>query len=276
MAAISPVTQVYCTAHFDWLNTSHWVGETWQIGMRLACLPKVGAPGMGDSFDLAPSAAAESKSVTGSYTATTATYGTVDFSQTWDARWNYAGEGFALHLDEMKAIVEQFFLYHNAIRGSLSTKSRLVSVKIAPIDANGKYAAGASEFRLRTPKVGVEGTNVLPPELAVAQSVGADILGRRGRGRWFLGGLTAGIALAPDGTVSATLAATLNTAAKALIDGIQAIDNSPLASGQMICVVTSAGSATAVRPSYVRVGNHADAQRRRQHQIVETYTQTSL
>ena len=274
--ALDPITQIYCTGHFDWTANSPWSGETWQIGMRLACVPKIGAPQPGDTFDLAQTATAENKSVTGAYTAQQSGYGTIDFAQTFDCQWNYAPEPFKLHLDEMKAIVEQYLAYHASNSVRLSNKCRLVGVKIAPVTASGKYAAGASEFRLRVPKVGSGGGNVLPPEVAVAQSIGADILGRRGRGRWYLGGLTADTALAPDGTVSAAYASALNTSAKALVDGIQAIDNSVPASGQLLATVTSAGSATGVRPGYVRVGNHCDAQRRRQHQVVESYTVTAL
>lgn len=276
MAAIPPVSQIYVTAHFDWAATSPWLGEQWQIGLRLAVVPKIGAPQMGDTFDLAPSAAAERKSVNGSYVAAAAGIGTIDFSQTWDAQWNYAPESFAFHLDQMKAVVEQILAYQAAMLSKFSSKTRLTSVKIAPISALGEYSAGASEFRLRTPKAGSGGGNVLPPELAIAQSVGADILGRRGRGRWYLGGLTADTALSPDGTVAPAYATAANAAAKGLIDGIQGIDNAIPSAGQLLFVTTSATATTAVRPSYVRMGNHCDAQRRRQHQVVETYTQSAL
>jgi hypothetical protein len=43
-----------------------------------------------------------------------------------------------------------------------------------------------------------------------------------------------------------------------------------------IVSVLSAGSATAVRPAQVRVGDHFDVQRRRQHQVPETYSSVSL
>jgi hypothetical protein len=43
-----------------------------------------------------------------------------------------------------------------------------------------------------------------------------------------------------------------------------------------LVIVTSAGNATAVRPSQVRVGNHIDVQRRRQAQVKETYAAAAL
>lgn len=273
---MDPVQQVYCTAHFDWVSTSPWYGEGWQIGMRLACVPKIGAPQMGDTFELAPSATAETKGVTGSFVATTALVGTVDYQQTFSATWAYAPQSFTLGLDEMKKIVEAYATYFVTLRSRVVSKSRLVAVKIAPIKADGSYGAGASEFRLRTPMPGTGTGNVLPPELAIAQSVGADVLGRRGRGRWFMGALDASSALSPDGLVAATYAASANAAAKALIDSIQGIDNTIPASGQLLTTVTSAGALIGVRPSYCRVGNHADAQRRRQHQVVESYTVQAL
>jgi len=43
-----------------------------------------------------------------------------------------------------------------------------------------------------------------------------------------------------------------------------------------LVMVTSVGKATAVRPSQARVGNHADVQRRRQHQVQETYVSQDI
>lgn len=270
------VSQVYVSAHWDWSSTSVWSGEGWQIGMRLACVPKIGAPQMGDSFELAASATAEGKSVTGSYTAATPSIGIIDFQQTWGATWAYAPQSFTVGLSELKAIVEAYLVYEEAMRSKISSSSRLVSVKVAPITPSGHYAAGAAEFRLRTPRSGGGGPTTLPPELAVCQSIGADVLGRRGRGRWFLGAVDMSSALASNGTINQTFREQVNTAAKALVDSLQAIDNTIPSSGQLLATVTSAGSVLGVRPSYVRVGNHFDAQRRRQHQAPESYSVTAL
>jgi hypothetical protein len=43
-----------------------------------------------------------------------------------------------------------------------------------------------------------------------------------------------------------------------------------------LVMVTSSGSSTGVRPAEIRVGNHWDAQRRRQHQVPEVYTIQAL
>jgi hypothetical protein len=109
-------------------------------------------------------------------------------------------------------------------------------------------------------------------------SVGADILGRRGRGRMFLPGPTSNILSSAGsssyGKVAAAAAGVLNTANKDLIDDLQGITGE--STNQPIVVVTSAGQSTAIRPSYVRVGDHVDVQRRRQHQVTEGYTVLSL
>ena len=269
------ITQAYVTTHFDWSSGSPWYGEGWQIGMRLACVPKIGAPQVGESFELAASATAEGKNVAGSYTSAVPGIGIVDYQQTFSATWAYAPQSFTLGLSELKAIAEAFCGYYNTLRSSFVSTTRLVSVKVAPITSSGAYAAGASEFRLRTPRLGNSVGQVMPPELSVAQSIGADVLGRRGRGRWFLGGLDV-TALSSSGQVSPTLISSMNTAAKALVDAVQAVDNTIPSSGQLLATVTSAGAASGIRPSYVRVGNHADAQRRRQHQVIENYTVMSL
>lgn len=80
-----------------------------------------------------------------------------------------------------------------------------------------------------------------------------------------------------EGTTGTVLEATrtaLMNAAATLVANLEDIpgveDYSP------VVAVMSAGSATAVRPSEIRVGNHWDVQRRRQDQAVETYSSVAL
>jgi hypothetical protein len=55
------------------------------------------------------------------------------------------------------------------------------------------------------------------------------------------------------------------------------LENAPGAENfSPLLMVTSAGAATAVRPSEARIGDHWDVQRRRQAQIKENYATSAL
>lgn len=89
----------------------------------------------------------------------------------------------------------------------------------------------------------------------------------------FIPALSSG-ALETNGTVIASWRTAVAALTATLVTNLE---NSPGTEefGPLL-MVTSAGSATAVRPSEIRIGDHFDAQRRRQHQAVETYTTTAL
>lgn len=268
-----PVRQIYTTAHFNYVSSSHWYGELSQVGLRLGVVNRTGAPDMGETFTLDSSETPDLSVETGSYTAATSGIGTIDYACNWRAGWGVGGLEFVLDLAAQKAVCENWFAWWEAMRTYLHSQLRLASVKIAGIQADGKYTRGASEFRLRTPRAASSASTPIPPETSAAISIGADILGRTGRGRMFLPGLVTS-SIASDGTISSSLASPANTATKNLIDGLQGIQ-SPSPKMPLVAV-TSAPKATAVRPQYVRVGCHADVQRRRQHQILETYTTLAL
>jgi hypothetical protein len=115
--------------------------------------------------------------------------------------------------------------------------------------------------------------NGLPPQVAMALSTRANLVGRRGRGRVYLPALAATM-LNADGTINNTPAGTLRTAFKTLIDNLQATPGFSV----MIPIVSimSADSPTVVRPVEVRSGNRLDTIQSRRRQVAEVYTSTAL
>ena len=115
----------------------------------------------------------------------------------------------------------------------------------------------------------------LPPEVALALTLRANILGRRGRGRMFLPGFYSDPnSVDADGAVYSGLATSILGWTQTLI---AALENAPGAEeyGPLV-VVTSAGKSDGVRPVEIRVGSHWDVQRRRQTQATETYTSAAI
>jgi hypothetical protein len=55
--------KIYVTAHFDYASSSPWLGETAQVGIRLAVCPTISAPLMGELFTLPMASSVDSVSV---------------------------------------------------------------------------------------------------------------------------------------------------------------------------------------------------------------------
>lgn len=263
MAALQ---HIYLTAHGEW-TTASWLGEKAQIGLRLAICDAEDEPAKGSVFDIPENGdvAIDSGSSAGTHGSLTRTWtarrGPIGSTENCDAAFQIdLAEDMWTFLDGMKAYVKDSF--------------RWTHVKIAPILASGAYGAPSATYVFTAPVVGTSGggTN-FPPEVALALSLRAPVLGRRGRGRVYIPGLITTVG-ATDGTVASasrtTFAGYLATLVTNLEDAPGTEEYGP------VVMVTSAGSATAVRPSEVRVGSHFDAQRRRQHQVPETFTVQAL
>ena len=99
---------------------------------------------------------------------------------------------------------------------------------------------------------GVTGTasNLLPPQCALAISMRAPIIGRRGRGRIYLPAVSAGV-IAADATISATPASNIRTAMATLIANLE---DTPGAISLVPCVaVMSQHQAIPMMPSLAKL-----------------------
>ena len=163
--------------------------------------------------------------------------------------------------------------FMNAIKSRVSTKFAWNRIKLSPIAPDGKNAAGPTVFSLKTPLVGTDAGQSLPPQNSVALSFVRRIPGRRGRGRMFLPAVGTG-SLTPEGQVGGTANTAYRNAGKALDTAIKAMGGGT--DWEYRLVVTSAASANYVMPAEVRVGNIVDTQRRRRNAIRETFTSDVL
>lgn len=257
---------IYVTAHGEYTAAS-WLGEKAQFGIRLPITNAADEPVKGTVF--VPVANGDVTVDAGSQAGTNGT-----LTRTWKARLGELGSPDNADAAMQADLGDDVWTFLNAIKANLYSGFRWTHVKIAPILADGSYGAPSAVYTFTTPLAGTDGTGSLPPEVAIAISLRAPIIGRRGRGRIYIPGLGKSATIASDGTVASSCATGLRDAMSTLVTNLEDIPGTELY-GPCVAVF-SAGAANAVRPSQVRVGNHFDAQRRRQHQVVETYVSSAL
>lgn len=264
---MTALQHVYVTAHGK-MKVSPWQDERAQVGVRLAILDSGDEPAKGSIFTIP----ADNGDVVLDTGATAGTHGTL--TRKWSARLGPVGSSENADAAWQIDLAEDMWTFLNGLKAYQDDGFEWTHVKIAPIHADGTYGFnGAATYDFTTPLVGSMSGYGLPPEVACCVSFRAPISGRRGRGRMFIPALSSG-ALETNGTVIASWRTAVAALTATLVTNLE---NSPGTEefGPLL-MVTSAGSATAVRPSEIRIGDHFDAQRRRQHQAVETYTTTAL
>lgn len=261
---MATLQHIYLTAHGSWAS-GPWVGEAGQFGLRLPFALTVGAPDKGTIFT--PLVNGDVAIDQGSQAGANGT-----LTRTWAARIGGLGSeqnaDAALQVD----MAEDLRTFLVALAALQSNAWRWTHVKLAPISANGDTVQSSSVYTFTTPVAGSV-SSTQPPQLAVALSLRADIIGRRGRGRIYLPGMGQSI-IATDGTLATSSASTMRTAFKTCVDALQNLPGTPEAIP--IVSVMSPGSATAVRPSQIRTGNRFDTIQSRRRQVAESYTTLAL
>ena len=253
---------LYVTAHGDWPSGA-WAGETAQIGLRFSFWSESAKSGpvlnIPDNGPVGLISVQES---------------TTDYNVTRTFDFTVPGPGQPQNSAQvMDDIVADFKTFLTNVNSFEAAPFRWTSFKIAPIElGTGRYLAPASIWSLKTPQA-PSSTSALPPECAIAVSFRAPVVGRRGRGRFYVPALnTTSIEL--DGKVKAALRTSWAGAAATLardlanLPGLDTINT-----GIIIC---SGNSRVAVVPTEARIGDHVDVQRRRQHQVDETYTTVAI
>ena len=255
-------THVYAVLEGAWVSSSVWDGEIGQCGLRVGAWPSPTSP---DPLAALPIRTCE---------LVTETHDTPDASVFQGFQGTAAGLGTpAWTYPDQLALAASILDFMNAIKGRVSTKFAWNRIKLSPIAPDGKNAAGPTVFSLKTPLVGTDSGQSLPPQNSVALSFVRRIPGRRGRGRMFLPAVGTG-SLTPEGQVGGTAQTTYRNAGKALDTAIKAMGGGT--DWEYRLVVTSAASANYVMPAEVRVGNIVDTQRRRRNAIRETFTSDVL
>jgi hypothetical protein len=263
MAALQ---HIYVTAHGEW-TTANWIGEKAQFGLRLAIVQDSAAPAKGSIFTIPTNGDVDLDSGTSA-----GTHGTL--TRTWTARRGPVGNSENCDAAFQVDLAEDLWTFLDGLKARVKDSFRWTHVKIAPMLATGAYGAPSATYQYTTPIAGTStsGTN-FPPEVALAVSLRANVLGRRGRGRIYFPGLIT-TESASDGTVASATRTAFASAMGTLVTNLE--DAPGTEEYGPLVMVTSSGSSTGVRPAEIRVGNHWDAQRRRQHQVPEVYTIQAL
>lgn len=255
---------IYLTAHGTFTAGS-WVGENAQFGMRLTIAETGAMPDKGAIFDIP-----ENGDVVVDQGTATGTHGTL--TRTWTARRGgiisdeNADAGFQIDL------AEDVWKFLDAVKAFTYSNFKWTHVKIAPVDAAGKTVGTAAVYTFTTALAGTSGA-LLPPQVAMAITVRANILGRRGRGRIYLPALGTNI-LDNLGVIPAAAQTTIRGAFTTLINDLQNLPGTP--DYLPLFTVMSPGLTSGVRPSQVRTGQRLDTIRSRREQVAEVYTTTDL
>lgn len=263
---MAELQHIYLTAHGAFLSAP-WVGEYAQIGIRLPITEGADEPAKGTVFT--PISNGDVVTDSGTQAGTNGT-----LTRTWTARLGPIASTDNADAAMQADLADDFWTFLNSTKAYLSSGFQWTHVKIAPIAADGSYAAPSAIYQFTSALAGTGAGSIMPPEVAIACSFRAPIIGRRGRGRFYLPGLSSSATLNSDGTVTSACRTGLTTALSTLVSNLEDMPGTE-DYGPTVAVL-SAGSATAVRPSQVRVGSHFDAQRRRQHQVPESYTSVDL
>lgn len=255
-------THVYAVLEGAWVSSSVWDGEIGQTGLRVGAWPSPTSP---DPLAALPIRTCE---------LVTETHDEADVSVFQGFQGSGGGMGTAAWTyPDQFALATAIYDFMNAIKSRVSTKFAWNRIKLSPIAPDGKNAAGPTVFSLKTPLVGTDAGQSLPPQNSVALSFVRRIPGRRGRGRMFLPAVGTG-SLTPEGQVGGTAQTAYRNAGKGLDTAIKAMGGGT--DWEYRLVVTSAASANYVMPAEVRVGNIVDTQRRRRNAIRETFTSDVL
>lgn len=261
---MTQLTNVYLVAQGSW-TTGAWVGESAQFGLRLCPTAKAASPAMGETFT-----PLETGDVTVDQGTQVGTHGTL--SRTWTARVGPTGSIENWNATWQVDRAEFLWTFLDAMKSYTSSSFKWSGVKISAVAATGHVVQNSAIYSFTTPLAGTA-SSVLPPQIALAVSMRANVLGRRGRGRIYLPAVGA-TALASDGTIAPTYGNSARAAFKSLIDSLQT-SGVPDAY-QPIVSIMSAGSATAVRPVEIRTGSRFDTIQSRRRQVAETYTTLAL
>jgi hypothetical protein len=261
---MADIKHVYLTAHGGYPSGS-WTGETAQIGLRFSLEPVATAPAKGDIYT--PTTGGEIQPDFGSLAGTNGT-----LAKTWKARVGGTGSLENFNAAEQVDAAEDMWTFLNAVKSYQYSGFRWTHVKMAAVDALGKSPIVSSVYTFTAPVAGTS-ANGLPPQVAMALSTRANLVGRRGRGRVYLPALGS-TTLSSDGTISTLNANAMRTAFKTLIDNIQNVPGFSVYSP--IVFIGSSDSPTVVRPVEVRTGSRLDTIQSRRRQVVEAYTTTAL
>lgn len=233
-------------------TTGSWTGEEAQIGFS-------GVAQDLEWFDTLPIIDGSLPTFTanpGGGVEVVAGLGTVNYGSSFDGggSWSKANQ---------KAIATAFRVYLDALKAFQASAFRWTEIRLSAFEADGDVINGATVIALETPVVGTDSTQDLPPQTAIVQSLVTSGRGPRNRGRWYVPAHSSN-QTASGGTVGTSAMDSMNTAAKALWDTMEAL------SWIRPAVVSATRQSYSTVVSF-KVGNRFDTQRRRMQGVRETF-----
>ena len=157
----------------------------------------------------------------------------------------------------------------------VGSHSILDTLKISPINTSGHVVdLRTCHAENSTGVAGTAGGDALPLQNTVAISTRTPRIGAKGRGRFYLPGVSTNL-IDHDGALTSTAIANYGVAASAFLTAL-VTDGGGSGTYHTAPVVSGPPYTDYGRITQIRVGNRVDTQRRRRRQLVETYTDTDL
>lgn len=169
-------------------------------------------------------------------------------------------------------LAEAMWAFLNAMYPYVPNSFTVESIRLYALSDTGRTVTAPCIY-VPTSTLTGGSTNNLAPQLATVVSTGSATLGRKGRGRWYMGPHAASI-LEAHGLLSSTYITALSTGAQTFLNALRK-NGSGLATAYFP-ITYHRGTTTGSVINSIRVGDMADTQRRRRAQRKENYTTLAL
>lgn len=244
----------------------HWsdaadAAERWQFGVRLTLV-------FGAIDDLG--------TLPNNWTVEPAATTTTSGGWTVESEYTINGPGVA-DFDPKDFLTDQLIPAAATLIASNTVSSHAVldAVKLSPINTSGHVVdLRVCRAENATGVPGIAGGDPLPLQNTVAISLRTGRIGAKGRGRFFLPGVSTNL-LASNGSLTPTAIANYGVNAAAFLDAL-IWDGGGGVTAHTAPIVTGVPYALYGKVTQIRVGDRVDTQRRRRRQLVETYANTDL
>lgn len=191
----------------------------------------------------------------------------------WDTTTQFAVEGVGDFTFDPQSYMEDYVQPSAEAlwsTGTISNQVKLTTLKLSPIGSNGKVVQRRTvESVANTDIHGTTGGAIMPPQNSIAVSTRTNVIGPRGRGRFFLPP-TASAVLTTYGRLTTAFQTDVVTNCVAFIEGLK-FDGLLSGDAHVKAVVTGSPWVNYGAITELRCGDVVDTQRRRRGQLVESY-----
>jgi hypothetical protein len=264
VATYNDVIGLYTTVRFLGKNAGAFPGESWQVGLRLGIFADSSVPGLNEGdVQMSPVTvqdAGSSRQITD-----------------WDIEQGFTGSGATdvitdAHID---TVANSWGTWLKAMSVYTVDEYELESLRIYAYGEDGKMRAGPLVCYPRVAGLQPAGTAApMPPDVAAVVSLYTAKRGKTGRGRFYLGGLPSN-GLGTNGRIKSADVAHFAQTSRELIEDLRFGGGAPNVNSYAPIVwhrTTDVGAIV----NRVRMNDTYDTQRRRDRQLVPTWTEQPL